>query len=172
MIQARVLIFSSGHVHSKKNSQCLLGLTKRCGPYFSDCAFIVRKLILFYQLAFVQNFKFEPKHIEYLKTIMSTCDAGFFTFLAELDCKVFPRLRSLDGHDRFPCNHIHRGASFLFLSVQDVEIWAPAEGSVVFPREPLMRLTGPLGICQLLETPLLNLINYATLVATNAARIR
>jgi len=58
------------------------------------------------------------------------------------------------------------------LDTSQVKIYAIREGSVVFPREPLLRVEGPLGIVQLLETTLINLIAYPTLVATNAARMK
>ncbi|MFM2246339.1 MAG: hypothetical protein RL071_2413 [Pseudomonadota bacterium] len=46
------------------------------------------------------------------------------------------------------------------------------EGSVVFPHGPLLRVRGPLAQAQLLETPLLTILNFQTLIATKAARIR
>ena len=47
------------------------------------------------------------------------------------------------------------------LTTDEVTVYAIAEGMVVFPKVPLMRIEGPLPIVQLLETTLLNLINYA-----------
>lgn len=58
------------------------------------------------------------------------------------------------------------------INCSDVEIFSIPEGSVVFPKVPLMRIEGPIAVVQLLETALVNLINYASLVTTNAARHR
>ena len=52
-----------------------------------------------------------------------------------------------------------------------LDIDAIPEGTVVFPNEPLLRVTGPILQCQLVETMLLNVINFQTLIATKAARV-
>ena len=52
-----------------------------------------------------------------------------------------------------------------------VDVDAMPEGTAAFPHEPLMRLTGPLIQCQLLETPLLTILNFQTLIATKSSRI-
>lgn len=52
-----------------------------------------------------------------------------------------------------------------------LSIWAIPEGRVVHPNEPLTFVQGPLAMAQILETPLLNFLNYPTLIATKAARL-
>lgn len=52
-----------------------------------------------------------------------------------------------------------------------VDVDAVAEGTVVFANEPLVRVMGPIMECQLIETVLLNCLNFQTLIATKAARV-
>ena len=52
------------------------------------------------------------------------------------------------------------------------DVWAVPEGTAIFASEPLLRVDAPLWQAQIVETYLLNTINYQTLVATRAARMR
>ena len=52
------------------------------------------------------------------------------------------------------------------------DVWAVLEGTAIFANEPILRIEAPLWQAQLVETYLLNTINYQTLIATKAARIR
>ncbi|MEY4935267.1 MAG: hypothetical protein RIS64_1626 [Bacteroidota bacterium] len=95
--------------------------------------------------------------IEYLKNIhFSTADLDY--------------LRSLNGSDNNPLFD----ESFLELLQNwdfQCNIDAIPEGTVVFANEPLIRVRGPIWQAQLLETTLLNIINFSTLIATKASRI-
>ncbi len=52
------------------------------------------------------------------------------------------------------------------------DVWAVSEGTAIFANEPILRVDAPLWQAQLVETFLLNTINYQTLIATKAARMR
>ena len=97
-----------------------------------------------YVIDFCSNFKFEKADLEYLE-VMKNKDGSPVFEAAFLDY-----LQNL----KFTC-----------------DIDAVEEGTVVFPNAPLVRVRGTLIQCQLLETPLLNIINFQTLIATKAARI-
>lgn len=76
-------------------------------------------------------------------------------------------LAFLEGLDLFEKPFLDFLSSFKFCCDLD----AVPEGSLIFPYEPLLRVKGPLWQAQLLESPLLNIINFQTLVATKSARI-
>ncbi len=52
------------------------------------------------------------------------------------------------------------------------DVWAVPEGTIVFPGEPLLEVTAPLPVAQLVETVVLNQVTYQTTVASKAARCR
>ncbi|XP_038208091.1 nicotinate phosphoribosyltransferase isoform X2 [Zerene cesonia] len=93
-------------------------------------------------LKFLQNFNYSDSDIDYLRQ----------TLPSTIECEFFDYLKDL--------------------TCKDIKLSAIEEGSVVFPRVPLLRVEGPLIIAQLLETTLLTLVNFASLMATNAARYR
>ncbi|MFX0080704.1 MAG: nicotinate phosphoribosyltransferase [Candidatus Hodarchaeota archaeon] len=54
----------------------------------------------------------------------------------------------------------------------NLEVWAMKEGNYFFPNEPIVRIQGPIIHAQLAETYLLNVINFQTLIASKASRIK
>lgn len=91
-------------------------------------------------LRFVSNFKFSEKEVEYIKK------------------EVVP----------------HAPEDFytylLTMDTSEIQISSLPEGTIAFPKIPFMTISGPLAIVQLLETTLLNIVNFATLITTNATR--
>ncbi|HEY4674937.1 MAG TPA: nicotinate phosphoribosyltransferase [Candidatus Bathyarchaeia archaeon] len=51
------------------------------------------------------------------------------------------------------------------------EVWAVPEGTMVFPNEPMIRVTAPIIEAQLIETFVLNAVNLQTTIATKASRV-
>lgn len=51
------------------------------------------------------------------------------------------------------------------------DIYAVPEGSLIFPREPLVKVVAPIMEAQLIETAILNIVNHQCLIATKAARV-
>src|SRR5579871_4181237 len=62
--------------------------------------------------------------------------------------------------------------SFLQKAKPVIDVRGVLDGDILFPFEPILRIEGPLYLCQLLETPILNIVNFQTLIATKAARIK
>ena len=85
----------------------------------------------------------------------------------ETDRQYLQTLRGNDGKPLFERAFLE----YLGKLKLSCDIDAIPEGTVVFPDEPLLRVRGPLIECQLLETALLNIVNFQTLIATKAARV-
>jgi nicotinate phosphoribosyltransferase len=95
-------------------------------------------------LAYLRRLRFSPEDVAYLAT-----------------------LRDAEEQPLFPAGFLDYLRDFRFACTVD----AVREGSLVFPHEPIVRVRGPIAHGQLVETALLTLINFQTLVATKAARV-
>lgn len=99
---------------------------------------------LAHALDYLQNFAFSDHDLAYLQTLRGADHQPLF------DADFLNHLRSLR---------------------LTYDIDAIPEGTVVFPHEPLIRVRGPIIESQIIESALLNIINFQSLVATKAARI-
>jgi nicotinate phosphoribosyltransferase len=84
----------------------------------------------------------------------------------EEDCAYLATLRGNDDAPLFPPEFIDYLRALEF----SCDVDAVPEGTLVFPHEPLVRICGPLDQAQIIETALLNILNFQTLIATRAAR--
>ena len=92
-------------------------------------------------IEFLLNLKFKHKHIIFLKSL---------DIFKRTDDKFFDYLSNL----KFTGN-----------------MWAVPEGSIIFANEPLLRIEAPIVEAQLVETFILSIINFQTLIASKASRI-
>lgn len=104
---------------------------------------------------------------------------GEFTLFAGLSevLRFIQDYRFSDEEADYVCSHMPNCRKDFRAWLQSVDcsqmkVYAISEGSLVFPRLPLIRVEGPLGVVQMLESALLNLVAFPSLVATNAARLR
>jgi nicotinate phosphoribosyltransferase len=93
---------------------------------------------------YLKDFRFDDGDIDYLRTLSGNDGELLF------DEDFLTYLRNLE---------------------LSIEVDAMPEGTVAFPHQPLLRVKGPILECQILETALLNIINFQSLIATKAARI-
>jgi nicotinate phosphoribosyltransferase len=93
---------------------------------------------------FLKNWQFSGEDIAYLAT-----------------------LKARNGEILFPADFLAYLRELRF----ECDVAAIPEGTVVFAQEPLLRITGPILQCQLVESTLLNMLNFQTLIATKAARV-
>ncbi|MEM3159797.1 MAG: nicotinate phosphoribosyltransferase, partial [Nitrososphaera sp.] len=92
-------------------------------------------------LHYILNLKFTDKNIAYLKSLATFRNAGE---------EFFDYLRD-----------------FRFTG----DVWAAGEGTVLFPNEPFIRVEAPIIEAQVLETYILSMMNFQSLIATKASRI-
>jgi nicotinate phosphoribosyltransferase len=92
-------------------------------------------------LAFLENVRFSPEEVSYLRKL---------PVFSKVSSRFFEYLSEL----RFTG-----------------EVWALPEGTIYFPGEPLLRVTAPIVEAQIVETSLLSILNFQSLIASKAARI-
>lgn len=125
----------------KHQDQAAFHLFYRKAPFGGEYAIVAG---LDYAVEVMKNFHFSSDDIEYLATLTGN-----------------------DGNPLFEQGFLDYLHNLKFTC--DVD--AMPEGTLALPNQPLLRIVGPIVECQILETVLLNIINFQTLVATKAARV-
>lgn len=124
-----------------QNKEAVFNLFFRQNPFKSGFTIACG---LTYVIDYLQNFKFDVSDLDYLSSIRGEDKKPLF------DKAFLEYLRNIN----FEC-----------------DIDAIPEATVVFPHEPLVRVCGPIIQAQILESVLLNIINFQSLIATKAARV-
>ncbi|MCE9536497.1 MAG: nicotinate phosphoribosyltransferase [Nitrospirae bacterium] len=103
-----------------------------------------------------------PPHRSFL---MAAGLAQVLDFLEQLQISQ-AELQWLESTGRFHQTLLHYLQGLRFTG----DVHAMPEGTIFFPHEPILRIVAPLPQAQLLETRLMNLLNFQTMIATKAAR--
>jgi nicotinate phosphoribosyltransferase len=86
---------------------------------------------------------------------------------SESDIAYLQSCHSAEGEPVFSAKFLQYLSELKFTCTLD----AVPEGTLVQPKEPMLRIQGPLLQCQILETILINFVNFASLIATKASRV-
>ena len=135
------LTMAYGYWKSAPRREAVFHLSFRAQPYGGGFTVACGVTRL---VEYLRRFRFEADDLDYLATLTGADGRPLFerAFLDDL------------GRLRLSC-----------------EVAAVPEGTVVFPHEPLVRVRGPILECQILETALVNVVNFESLIATKAARL-
>jgi len=96
--------------------------------------------------------------LDYIKSLKITSQGHDFIY----DMPQWPK----NGSDSF-----HRILDGVKKAVEELNVYAALDGTVVFNNEPILRVEGPLWLAQILESPILHIMNTMITKATKAARI-
>jgi nicotinate phosphoribosyltransferase len=121
------------------------------------------------EAVFLLSFRSHPFHGRY--TISSglnrVIDFISHWHFKEDELSYLASLKTADGQTLFKKDFLNYLSQLRFTG----DIDAVPEGTLVFPHEPLLRIRAPILQCQLLETALINFINFSSLITTKAARV-
>ncbi len=132
---------SAYYAAGKQDQRARFQLFFRKGP-FGEPGAVFAGLAL--AIEHLTQFGFHDEQLEHLQKLPSQAGGALFT----------PDFIDFLRHSSFAC-----------------DVKAIPEGSYVFPHQPLVCVEGPIWQCQIVESALLNIVNFSTLVATKAMRV-